>query len=249
MISGGTTCPFIDGNVLYAKPARIPATKPPVAPDVYQIPLGTKTKRACALSRVARAFGQRQREASLRDEGARPDSRSAGTARSADEPLLPAELCDPPRTKMPASCTCPKIFGAPETTKRHKTAPTSDPAAMDYSHRRCAWSSSAIPDTCCYSRLVPRSRRPIGLRHRQRAEIGCHSVIDRPECVSRVTPPTTTIAKTSAQHASSQYAIARDAPVCANGRAREPAGSVVAIAQLSHAARNGTEARMPAPPA
>ena len=37
--------------------------------------------------------------------------------------------------------------------------------------------------------------------------IGCHSVIDRPECVSRVTPPTTTIAKTSAQQTNSQTAI------------------------------------------
>ena len=29
-ISGGTMLPFISGNVLYAKPARMPATKPPV---------------------------------------------------------------------------------------------------------------------------------------------------------------------------------------------------------------------------
>jgi hypothetical protein len=33
--------------------------------------------------------------------------------------------------------------------------------------------------------------------------IGCHSTIDKPECVRRVMPPTTTIAKTSAQHTSS----------------------------------------------
>src|SRR6266567_8088916 len=39
--------------------------------------------------------------------------------------------------------------------------------------------------------------------------IGCHSVIDRPEWVNRVTPPTTTIANTSAQHRSSHAAIAR----------------------------------------
>ncbi len=36
--------------------------------------------------------------------------------------------------------------------------------------------------------------------------IGCHSTIDNPEWVSRVTPPTTTIAYTSAQQASSQAA-------------------------------------------
>ena len=39
--------------------------------------------------------------------------------------------------------------------------------------------------------------------------IGCHSTIDRPECVRRVMPPTTTITNTSAQHASSQSATAR----------------------------------------
>src|SRR5437879_1004869 len=39
--------------------------------------------------------------------------------------------------------------------------------------------------------------------------IGCHSTIDRPEWVRRVTPPTTTIANTSAQQASSQAATAR----------------------------------------
>ena len=38
--------------------------------------------------------------------------------------------------------------------------------------------------------------------------IGCHSTIDSPECVSRVTPPTTTIANTSAQQTSSQIATA-----------------------------------------
>src|SRR6267378_1133201 len=39
--------------------------------------------------------------------------------------------------------------------------------------------------------------------------IGCHSTMDRPECVRRVTPPTTTIANTSAQQTSSQAATAR----------------------------------------
>ena len=36
--------------------------------------------------------------------------------------------------------------------------------------------------------------------------IGCHSTIDKPECVSRVIPPTTTIANTRAQQISSQTA-------------------------------------------
>ena len=37
--------------------------------------------------------------------------------------------------------------------------------------------------------------------------IGCHSVIDRPECVRRVTPPTTTIANTKAQQMRSHAAM------------------------------------------
>ena len=39
--------------------------------------------------------------------------------------------------------------------------------------------------------------------------IGCHSTIDSPEWVRRVMPPTTTIANTSAQQASSQAAMTR----------------------------------------
>src|SRR5205085_6167351 len=38
---------------------------------------------------------------------------------------------------------------------------------------------------------------------------GCHSTIESPECVRRVMPPTTTIAKTSAQQARSHSATAR----------------------------------------
>ena len=53
-ISGGTMRPFISGNVLYAKPARMPATKPPDS---------TMTKTSAAI-----AYGEAaQRPASLRD--------------------------------------------------------------------------------------------------------------------------------------------------------------------------------------
>ena len=41
---------------------------------------------------------------------------------------------------------------------------------------------------------------------------GCHSTIDSPEWVSRVTPPTTTIANTIAAHTSSHAATLRFAP-------------------------------------
>ena len=52
-------------------------------------------------------------------------------------------------------------------------------------------------------------------------ETGFHSVIDRPDSVRRVMPPTTTIAKTSAATASSQLAIAL-------GRGRVIAGAYAA---------------------
>jgi hypothetical protein len=46
--------------------------------------------------------------------------------------------------------------------------------------------------------------------------MGCHSVIERPECVSRVTPPTTINANTSAQQTRSQVATIRGcSPVAA----------------------------------
>ena len=51
--------------------------------------------------------------------------------------------------------------------------------------------------------------------------MGCHSVIDRPECVSRVTPPTTIIANTSAQQTRSHAATARGA---AGGVCRQALG-------------------------
>src|SRR3546814_504874 len=46
---------------------------------------------------------------------------------------------------------------------------------------------------------------------------GCHTVMDRPDSVSRVMPPMTIIARTAAHQAYSQYATARRSP--AVGRA------------------------------
>ena len=54
--------------------------------------------------------------------------------------------------------------------------------------------------------------------------IGCHSVIDSPECVSRVTPPTTIIANTSTQHSASQAISGR----CAAGNRFAGAGNAAA---------------------
>ena len=56
-----------------------------------------------------------------------------------------------------------------------------------------------LSKACCQSASVSGGSVPT---------IGCHSVIDNPECVSRVTPPTTIIANTSAQHSSSHAATA-----------------------------------------
>jgi hypothetical protein len=52
--------------------------------------------------------------------------------------------------------------------------------------------------------------------------MGFHSVIDKPECVSLVTPPTTTMAHTNAQQIRSHTAIERRALV---GEARASSAS------------------------
>ena len=75
-------------------------------------------------------------------------------------------------------------------------------------------------------RLLPVPRRSIG---GSVPTIGCHSTIDRPECVRRVTPPTTTIGNTRAQQAAqpggdrARRAVAKDerTRACAIGGARE----------------------------
>ena len=51
--------------------------------------------------------------------------------------------------------------------------------------------------------------------------IGCHSTIDSPECVSRVTPPTTIIANTSAQQTKSHAATGRPRSRARSSRVRE----------------------------
>jgi hypothetical protein len=63
--------------------------------------------------------------------------------------------------------------------------------------------------------------------------IGCHSVIDKPEWVRRVTPPTTTIANTSAQQRKSHAATARCAPLPAAGAGCAPAGAAATEAEGS----------------
>ena len=74
--------------------------------------------------------------------------------------------------------------------------------------------------------------------------IGCHSVIDSPECVSRVTPPMTTIANTSAQQVNSHVATARRA-------SKEDAGARVPCAGTEGAKASTAEfyygAAMPMP--
>jgi hypothetical protein len=55
-------------------------------------------------------------------------------------------------------------------------------------------------------------------------------VIDSPEWVSRVTPPTTTIANTSAQHSKSQIATARGAARVESPEIVGAAGAVEEVA-------------------
>ena len=67
---------------------------------------------------------------------------------------------------------------------------------------------------------------------------GAHSTIDRPEWVSRVTPPSTTIANTSAQHTKSHAAIWVRAP-----SAGEPTwASLTSMRPLSAIPPGGTTA-------
>ena len=81
------------------------------------------------------------------------------------------------------------------------------------------------------ARYASNSRRhassPIGGRT---PETGCHLTMDSPEPVSRVTPPTTTIAYTSAAHAISHHPTARGGTRHAGGWASiDVAGSFTAI--------------------
>src|SRR5579863_7738965 len=61
--------------------------------------------------------------------------------------------------------------------------------------------------------------------------IGSHSVIERPERVSLVTPPITTIRKIMAQHTRSQMAIGRRLSSAAG--AAEGGASVIAVGRVT----------------
>ena len=124
------------------------------------------------------------------------------------QPIAP---CSAPSTKMPPSFSASggRICGAAENRARaaRNTTPISRPSRRwKYSNQKMPLNSSqahaevdllvlrASAGTCerssCHAGSESGGSVPT---------IGCHSTIDRPECVSRVTPPTTTIAKTRAQ--------------------------------------------------
>ena len=82
----------------------------------------------------------------------------------------------------------------------HQKMPLNPARLMPWFTCRYSGVSRYFSNVCCHSASDIGGSVPT---------IGCHSTIDRPECVSRVTPPTTTIANTSAQHTNSHVATPR----------------------------------------
>src|SRR6267154_1726200 len=132
----------------------------------------------------------------------------------------PSAPCAAPRARIPASfhASARGILrrNANHRSGRKKTAPVSLPRSRwTYSHQKMLLKpprlmpglTSRYSGVCLYFPKV--SCHPASSRGGSAPTIGCHSTMDRPEWVSRVTPPTTTIANTSAQHASSHAATAR----------------------------------------
>ncbi len=100
-----------------------------------------------------------------------------------------------------------------QSSGTRKTTPISRPSRRwKYSHQKMPLNPASVMPwfTCRYSGvswyLSNASCHAASESGGSVPTIGCHSTIDRPEWVSRVTPPTTTIANTSAQHTSSHAA-------------------------------------------
>jgi hypothetical protein len=96
--------------------------------------------------------------------------------------------------------------------------------------------SSVIPlFTCRYSGvaryLANAASQPAVVSGGSVPTIGCHSVIDRPECVRRVTPPTTMIANTSAEQAKSHAATARGGRCVSGDGVGEAAGAAASCGE------------------
>ncbi len=127
---------------------------------------------------------------------------------------------------------------ANQTSGTRYATPISRPSSRwKYSHQKMPLNASSDMPllTCRYSGvaryLSNATRQSCSVSGGSVPTIGCHSVIDSPEWVRRVTPPTTIIAKTSRQQARSQTATARSAlPGVAVTRERD-AGNAVLIGE------------------
>lgn len=82
----------------------------------------------------------------------------------------------------------------------HQKIPLNSPRLMAWFTRRYSGVSLYFSNVACQAASLSGGSVPT---------IGCHSTIESPEWVRRVTPPTTTIAKTRAQQTSSHAATAR----------------------------------------
>ena len=229
-ISGGTMRPFISGNVLYANPARMPATKPPDSTMTKTSAAMRDRRSGAATARVRTRCVARRGNASdsavhsiAREnrERERRDARSAEIATPADRrrvrfapstsrrALQPAEHEDARERPRVARAEC---VGARRTTRygTRNTTPIARPSkpmevfppedALELGERHRVVDVAVLRRRAGTSRMPRPSRRCV--MGGNAPTIGCHSVIDRPECVRRVTPPTTTIANTSAQQTS-----------------------------------------------
>src|SRR4030095_5874465 len=120
-----------------------------------------------------------------------------------------------------------------------KARPIARPSSRwKYSHQKIPLNSASVMPrlTCRYSGVAwyfsNAACHCVSSRGGSVPTIGCHSVIDRPECVRRVTPPTTTIANTSAQQTKSHAWI--DAALVVRSVSREVA--VAAVRRVASAA-------------
>ena len=130
------------------------------------------------------------------------------------QPIAP---CRPPSTNMPASFSASgrsmRLRHQNQSSGRRNTTPIMRPSSRwKYSHQKMPLNASRLIPwlTFRYSGvslyLSKASSHWASFTGGRVPMIGCHSTIDSPEWVSRVTPPTTTMANTSAQQASSHAA-------------------------------------------
>ena len=154
------------------------------------------------------------------------------------QPIAP---CSPPRAKMPASrpSSARGIWPAARNPRNgtRKTTPIRRPRKRcAHSHQKMAWNASRLMPrlTCWYCGicwyLANASSQSACDSGGTMPMIGCHSVMERPEPVRRVAPPTLTIRNTSAATPSSH---ARNGPVPCRATAGRGAANVCECAMAA----------------